>query len=185
MSGQEDIPSASDGRTMVVVSHLCRAALLDTLIIYQEKAKERAERRIDVKYRGRLLTGLPAFGFYVIIFATMWFYVLRILIDNSDLAWRFLILHEYEGISWVDVVTQQFAMFSALPLLMITITSLATFWQFLVRSPVESDQRIIEVLWRRNRWFLGFWCVSIVFAIIVNLYSALVGPAVEHIVSGK
>src|SRR5206468_1920443 len=41
MNGGEDIPPAGDGRTVVYISHLYRAALLDVLLEYQTHAASR------------------------------------------------------------------------------------------------------------------------------------------------
>jgi hypothetical protein len=185
MSGQEDIPSAGDGNATVLVSHLCRAALLDLLLHYQAHARERMEAKIDERYRGRRGVGIPAFGFYALGFAAIWFILLRILIRDAGIAWRYLFVHDYGSISWISVVIYQFAFVTAAPLIPITFVTLVTCWSYLVKSPVESDQRIREVLWQKNERYLRIWFGLFVLNVGLNIYAGLINPAIQHMIDRK
>lgn len=185
LSGEEDIPPAGDRRSPMTISHLCRAALLDLLLRYSKQVSRRAEEKVAAKYRGRKGVGLPAFGFYALCFATAWFFLLQVLISDAGIAWRYLFVHEYGTISWTSVLIYQFAIITAVPLLPITFVTLKTLWTYLVSSPVESDQRIREVLQQRNRRYLRLWFGLVILNVCINIYSGLINPAIQHMIDGK
>ena len=94
-------------------------------------------------------------------------------------------MNDYTGMSTRSALIYLAVLIVTPLFLPLAVVILATCWRFLVRSSLESDRRILEVLWRRTKPVLAIWATGLVLAFLVNITTGLLGPALEHIAAGK
>jgi len=182
MNGTEDMPPAGDGRTIVKVSHLYKAALLDVLIRFQANReiliRERDFRR-QQQVRGGV--GAAAFGFYLILLSGAWFALLRLLVPSLRSGSRFWLSHDYDAMSKLGAVLFLAGIFACLYFAHLTVSIIPALYRGLVRLSVPSDQGMWSTLrpklWRITRFWFFVALGGIILGFLINLLS----PAVQHI----
>jgi hypothetical protein len=185
LNGQEDVAPAGDGRAIVTVSHLCRAALLDLLIHYRKSVAEHMKAQIDSRYQETQFTGLSAFGFYALILALVWIFLGRILLRDAGSARQFFLLDNYDAMSAGTAWRYVFVVFAALLTFPLTPGLLLTCWEVVVRKSVAGGKSIRDVLWRRSRAIVYAWLTLLVAAFAINVVTTVSGGGFKHLVSGK
>ena len=185
LSGQEDIAPAGDGRAIVTVSHLCRAALLDLLIHYRKSVVARMEAQTDRRYQETWFTRLSAFGFYALALTLICVFLARILVLDAGSARQYFLLDNYDAMSDGAAWRYVFVIFGSLLVFPLAPGFLLTCWEAVVRKSLESSRRIREVLWRRSRPVVYTWLSLLLAAFVINVATTVSGGGFKHLVSGK
>ena len=183
MNGMEDMPPAGDGNTVVPVSHIYRAALLDVLTRFQTNSDLREEIKFHERYQGRRGVGISAFGFYLLLLSAAWFFLLRFMIPRAVNGLRFWFMHDYGVMSRPTAVTFFFGAIAILYLAHVTVVMVPALYSVLVRLNIQSDQRAWNILWPRLWRVTKFWLVAGLCALVLGLAVEVLGPSVEHIIN--
>lgn len=181
MNGMEDVPPAGDGHSVVYVSHLYRAALLDVTARYQARAAARAEEMIDDRHKGR--------------FGVVWLAFWGVLLSSvAGCIVMFIPLYAYANAAggfWVGghpnamrPLPALLYMLDTLTLTYVVIASIFVIpesYRIFVRSQIASDKRIKDILGAKLRRAAVWWFLSLVCAIAVNVYSNIISPGMQHL----
>jgi len=182
MNGMEDMPPAGDGKTVVQVSHIYRAALLDVLTRFQTNSDLREEIKFHERYQGRKGVGISAFGFYLLLLSATWFFLLLFMIPRTVNGLRFWFMHDYSVMSRFTAVTFFFCAIAILYLAHVTIVMVPALYSVLVRLNIQRDQRAWNVLWPQLRRITKFWLVAGVCTLVFGIAINVLSPSAEHII---
>lgn len=185
MNGDEHLPPAGDGRAVVYISHLYRAALLDVVLQYQAHFTSRREEQLDHRYRAHPSLNRAAFGFYVLSLLLLWTATGYYLVYRADGARRYWILGDFAAISTSAAVSYLVVSLVAVYLLIVTFMVMPTMHSVLWRWEIGSDQRIRDLvrprLWKATK----MWFAVIVVALLLGVLTNLVAPAVKHLFENR
>jgi len=179
--GTETIDPAGEETTVIPVSHLYRAMLLDVILRTEQVANKRAATVLDERYRGRRAVTTPAFGAYLVPIVLVW-----VAVGGPLVAWRNAAEH-----FWID---QQFTAMSvwgallysldvALFTLLVPCTGavIGALWDVLIRAHTESDRRLQDVVWPRLLGAIVQWKLLFAVALVVSVVGGFALPGLTHI----
>lgn len=180
MVGTENVAPEGDGDTVVSISHLHRATLLDVAAQYHTAAVKRHERQINAKYQQRRGVNLSAFGFYLLLQVAISSILLLILGHNAQDANRYLLLNEYDAMSRESAILYLICLLFTTYFVPISIILTWTLYRMLVKSNAYGDQHIQDILAPRIRRFTKLWLGFIVFTFIAGVVINLISPAIQQ-----
>lgn len=160
MVGVEDVEAAGDGRTTMPVSHLYRAALLDVTLRLVNIAANREEAQRNERYRGRVANGIFASLGVALVIMIPWMFLGRVMLPSTDKARRYWLRNEYNAMSPEAALLFFLGFLASMFLAMFTVVVIWTLWSLLIRSAIESDRRLLEVLGRRVRGVVKVWIAA-------------------------
>jgi hypothetical protein len=185
MAGVGDVEPAGDRQTSVTVSHVYRASLLDLVIRSRVRRTNLSQAQFDARYRGSRVIGAAAFGFGCVVLASLWAVLLALMVPVRDAAWQYWVVHDYSKMPSDAALLFLGGMALLLLLLIDSPIAVWTLWQLLVRRAILSDQHMIELLVSRLRWGLVGWFAFLVVAGSVNLATGVLGPGLQHALTGQ
>lgn len=184
MNGDEHLPPAGDGRAVIYISHLYRAALLDVVLQYQARFTSRRAEQLDHRYRAHPSLNRAAFGFYVLILLLLWSATGYYLVTRADGARRYWLLGEFAAMTPFAAVFYLAAALVATYLLIVTFMVMPTMYSVLVKWRIGSDQRVRDLvrprLWKATK----LWFALIVLAVLLGVVTNLMAPTVKHLFDG-
>lgn len=160
MVGFENVEPAGDGRTEVPVSHLSRAGLLDVTLQLLADAAKREEARQDARYRGRVANGVFASLGVTSVLMVPWLVLGWGMVPSIDGARRYWLRNDYNAMTPEAALLFLVGFLMAMFLAMLTVVVIWTLWSLLIRSAVESDRRLFEVLGRRVWTMSKIWLTA-------------------------
>jgi hypothetical protein len=181
MNGDEHLPAAGDGRAIIYISHLYRAALLDVVLQYQAHFTSRREEQLDHRYRAHPSLNRAAFGFYVLILLLFWSGTGYYLVTLADSARRYWILGDFASMTPFTAMFYLGMSFAATYLLIVTVTVMPTMYSVLVKWKIGSDQRIRDLVRPRVWSATKLWFAVSVVTVLLGVLTNLVAPAVRHL----
>jgi hypothetical protein len=184
MNGDEHLPPAGDGRAVIYISHLYRAALLDVVLQYQARFTSRRAEQLDERYRAHPSLNRAAFGFYVLSLLLLWSVTGYYLVTRADDARRYWILAEFAPMTPFAAVFYLAVVLLATYVLIVTFMVMPTMYSVLVKWRIGSDQRIRDLvrprLWKATK----LWFAVIVIAVLLDVMTNLIAPTVKHLLGG-
>ncbi len=181
---QEKASSTDDLKALTPYSHLAQAAQLDVFLTYRQGAQRREELRKDRMYRGRGWVTTPAFGFYAIMSLGSWLAVAWLALPWADDSWRYWIQGDYDGIRSMTALLLLSGVLLVSYFATITPAILWTLFSTLVLNKVESNRRLLDLLLcqlvRVSKW----WILGVLIVIAIGVFTNIITPGFEHIISG-
>jgi hypothetical protein len=165
MVATEDVDAGGDGRTPVPISHFYRATLLDVVLRLLRAAKAREEDLLDRRYRGRATIGVFASLGVVTTLAAPWLVLGWLLLPLLGEGRQYWLNNNYAAMSPGTALAFLAGILLAILLALATPVVVCTLWSLLIRSAVESDRRLFEVMRSRLRKTTVAW-VTLVLAVI-------------------
>lgn len=179
--GTEDIAPVGDEETTIPISDLYRAMLLDIVLRVEQVADTRAVAVFNERYRGRRGVTTAAFGFYLVLIALVWLVVGGPLVAWYNVAEHFWIEQQFGAMSvWgVFLYSLDIALFTLL--LPCTRAVVGALWDVLIRTHVESDRQVQDVVWSRLSKAAAQWKIVVAVAFVVSVLAAFVPPGLTHV----
>lgn len=184
MVGIEEVPAATPDEPAIVVSHLCRTALLDVTLRLHATEAARCQMAFDARYSGRALVGVGAFGFWMLPLLLLCAGLARYAAVRWDAAFRYWLLGDYTAMSRIEGAAAYASVLVAPLLVGVTAVAAVTLWALMVRRRIESDRRIVEILAGRVWRVVAGWLVLALIATTINVTTGLTGTAMQHLVTG-
>ncbi len=181
MNGGENIPPAGDGRAVVYISHLYRAALLDVLLEYQAQAASRREEQLDRRYQGRAGVSWSAFGFYVLAFSLAWAMTAYFMVPSSNAARRYWIIGDFTSMRPSSAIWYLGGVLWTAYLLILTVVVMPSAYSIFVKSKIGSDKRIKDILIARLWKATKIWFATVAVALIFGVLTNLIAPSAQHL----
>ncbi len=179
--GAEDIDPAGEENTVIPVSHLYRAMLLDVILRTEQVANKRAATVLDERYRGRRAVTMAAFGAYLVPVVLVWFAVGDPLVVWRNAAEHFWIDQQFMAMSvWGALL---YSLDVAILTLLIPCTGavIGALWDVLIRAHTESDRRLQDVVWPRLLGAIVQWKLLFAIAFVVSVVVGFALPGLAHI----
>jgi hypothetical protein len=183
-TGTEDVPPAGDGSVVVTVSHLYRAALLDVLARAREGAAGRAEAQLDARYRGHWVITTAAFfgmGTLILLVGTV---LLWPLVSLAGAAHEYFVEANYRAMppwqGWLYIGDSLLIFL----LVLCVVGAVPPVWSLLIRSHVESDRRLREVVIPRLRTAIVLWLTLVLTGFLISAWAGVLAPGVRHLLGG-
>ena len=185
MHGMEDIPSAGDGKAIINVSHLYRAALLDVVIRFEKQIALERDAVFHSRYRGKRSIGISAFGFYILLLTILWLSLGYLMLPRIKSAKSFWLHNDYNAMSTLSAFLFLLGLLSFTYLVVITPVIVFTLYSTLVRQSIASDKRIRELVWERAWKVSKAWAIVILIAVVINIFAAVILPGIQHLLNNK
>lgn len=181
MNGAEDVPPAGDGHTVVYVSHLYRAALLDVTARYQAYAAARAEAKVDERHKGRFGVVWLAFWGVVLSFVGACVLLTAPLYLYANAAGRFWLGGHLDAMNPLPALLYILGTLALMYVLIAAAFVIPEAYRVFVLSQIASDKRIKDLLGAKLRHAAVWWFVSLIFAVGVEVYSSVISLGMQHL----
>lgn len=179
--GQEDLPQIGDPRSVVRVSHLFRAALLDIAVCVERWRESYTEKQLDDRYRGERIVTTSAFLFFAVVTASAWWLFFEVMRAHGDVAERFWILQHYDSrlaLEAVGILLGALVGSYALPA---SVMSLWIFGHLLLGASSASQARILDSLLPALWTWTRFWVVAVLLALAAGVVATVIAPGIVHL----
>lgn len=185
LTGLEDATPEEHGQAPIPISHLYRAALLDVVLRLRETAQARVEQQLDARYRGRTLTGIFATLGVLTVLALIWAALVWVSLPHLHPALQFWVFRDFGAMTVPGAFLMLAGALCALYLMMFTPVAVWTLWSLMIRSAVESDRRILEVLASRGRCTFNVWMRVAPLALVSEVLSILLEDPIKYILAER
>jgi hypothetical protein len=180
MNGLEDIP-VGDPDSVVRISHLYRASLLDLLLQYKSKKEEYFEKQFDARFRERAGITWSAFSFYALVLLAVCGGLAYLTLKHGLPSIRYWMLQEYSTITTTAAALYFLLVSGTLYFFLFTFKVLPVLYKTLVKSQIGSDQRIKDIVSQSLLSTLKIWGGGMVTIILMGIVTELIAPAAQHI----